>query len=56
MKFFLEILSQTANSVDHDQTGAVWSGTALFAYSILSEILVYEIFRAQLFRANAVVS
>ena len=45
-----------ANSVDLDQTapelshcrsslieGAVWSGSALFAYAILSEILVYEI-------------
>ena len=35
-----------ANSVDPDQTapsGAVWSGSALFAYAILSETLVYEI-------------
>ena len=35
-----------ANSVDPDQTapsGAVWSGSALFVYAILSEILVYEI-------------
>ena len=35
-----------ANSVDPDQTaplGAVWSGSALFAYVILSETLVFEI-------------
>ena len=35
-----------ANSVDPDQTaplGAVWSGSALFAYAILSETLVFEI-------------
>ena len=35
-----------ANSVDPDQTapsGAVWSGSALFAYSILSDTLVYKI-------------
>ena len=35
-----------ANSVDPDQTapsGAVWSGSALFAYAILSATLVYEI-------------
>ena len=35
-----------ANSADPDQTapkGAVWSGSALFAYIILSEILVFEI-------------
>ena len=35
-----------ANSVDPDQTassGAVWSGTALFAYTILLVTLVYEI-------------
>ena len=35
-----------ANSVDPDQTVPsveVWSGSALFAYDILSEILVYEI-------------
>ena len=33
-----------ANSVDPDQTapsGAVWSGSALFAYAILSETFVY---------------
>ena len=35
-----------ANSVDPDQTapsGAVCSGSALFAFVILSETLVYEI-------------
>ena len=35
-----------ANSEDPDQTapsGAVWSGSALFAYAILSETFVYEI-------------
>ena len=35
-----------ANRVDPDQTapsGAVWSGSALFAYAIMSKILVYEI-------------
>ena len=35
-----------ANSVDPDQTalsGAVWSGFTLFAYTILSETLVYKI-------------
>ena len=34
------------NIADPDQTapsGAVWSGSALFAYVILSEILVYKI-------------
>ena len=39
-------LSEMAKSVDHDQTapeGAVWSGSALFAYIILSETLVFEI-------------
>ena len=40
-----------ANSVDPDQTapsGAVWSGSALFAYAILSDTLVYEILRHSL--------
>ena len=35
-----------ANSVHPDQTapsGAVWSGSTLFAYAILSGALVYEI-------------
>ena len=37
-----------ANSVDPDQTapeGAVWTGSALFAYAILSDVKVYEILR-----------
>ena len=32
-----------ANSADPDPSGAVWSGSALFAYAILSETLVLEI-------------
>ena len=35
-----------ASSVDPDQTapeGAVWYGSALFAYAILSETLAYQI-------------
>ena len=46
MQLFLKILSGVANSVDPDQSapsGAVWSGSALFAYVILSETLVFEI-------------
>ena len=34
-----------ANSVDPDQTapsGAVWSGSTMFAYVILSDALVFE--------------
>ena len=41
-----------ANSVDPDQTapeGAVWSGSALFAYVILSETLVYRILGQNVF-------
>ena len=36
-----------ANNVVPDQTApsAVWSGSELFAYTILSEALVYEIFK-----------
>ena len=40
------MLSRMANSEDPDQTapsGAVWSGSALFTYGILSETLVFEI-------------
>ena len=40
------MLSGMENSVDPDQTapsGAVWSGSALFAYAISSETLVYKI-------------
>ena len=46
MQLFLKILSGMANSVDPDQTapsGAVWSGSALFAYVILSDTLVFKI-------------
>ena len=46
MQLFLRILSGLANSVDSDQIalfGAVWSWSILFAYAILSEILVCEI-------------
>ena len=42
----LKILSGMANSVEPDQTaplGADWSGSALFAYDILSETFLYEI-------------
>ena len=46
MQLFLKVLSGVANNVDPDQTapeGAVRSGSTLFAYAILSEILVYEV-------------
>ena len=46
MQLFLKLLSGMVNCVDPDQTaplGAVWSGSALFAYVILAESLVYEI-------------
>ena len=46
MQSFLKILGWMANSADPDQTapeGAVWSGSALFAYAILSYTLVYKI-------------
>ena len=46
MHLFLNIISEMAKSVDPDQTaptGAVWSGSALFAYAILSNTLMYEI-------------
>ena len=44
MPLFLKILSGMANSLDPDQTApAAWSGSALFAYAILSETLVYGI-------------
>ena len=45
MHLSLKILNGIANSEDPDQTapsGAVWSGSALFAYGILSETLVFE--------------
>ena len=46
MQLFIKILSGMANSVDPDQTapsGAVWYGSALFAYVILSDTLVFKI-------------
>ena len=46
MQLFLKIPNGKANSVDPDQTvpsEAVWSGSALFAYAILSETSVFEI-------------
>ena len=46
MQFFLKILSRMANKVDPDLTapsGAVWSGSTLFAFAIWSELLLYEI-------------
>ena len=44
MHFFLKILGGMANSVDPNQTApSVWSGSTLFAYAILPELLVYEI-------------
>ena len=45
MQLILKVLSGIAN-IDTDQNapeGAVWSGSALFAYAILSETLVYQI-------------
>ena len=44
--FFLKYLVEMANSVDPAQTvpsGAIWSGSALFAKAILSETFVYPI-------------
>ena len=41
MHLFLKILSGMANSVDPDQTAP--EGSALFAYVILSETLVFEV-------------
>ena len=52
MQLFLKILSGMANSVDPDQTapkGVVLPGSALFAYVILSEALVYGILRHLLY-------
>ena len=46
MQLFLNVLSGMANSVDPDQTapsGVVWSGSALFAYDILSTTFVNKI-------------
>ena len=43
MQLFLKIICGIANSEDPAATGAVWSGSALFADAFLSDILVYEI-------------
>ena len=43
MQLFLKILSETAISVDPDQTAP--KGSALLAYAILSDTLVFKIFR-----------
>ena len=46
MMLFLKKLSGMASSVDPDQTapsGAILSESALFAYAILSDTLMYEI-------------
>ena len=46
MQSFLKILSGVAYSVDPDQTapsGAVLSGSALFAYALLSETMGVQI-------------
>ena len=40
MQLFLKILSGMANSVDPDQTAP---GSAVFAYVILSDTLIFEI-------------
>ena len=45
MQLFPKLLSGMANCVDPDQTapsGAVLSGSTLFAYAILSETFLYE--------------
>ena len=41
----LKMLSGMANSEDPDQTApsAVWSGSALLAYGLLSETLMFQI-------------
>ena len=46
MEMFLKIYRGMANIVDPGQTapsGAVWSGSTLFAYAIFLETLVFEI-------------
>ena len=46
MQLFFNLFSGLANSVNPDQNAlseAVWSGSALFAYAILSDTLVYKI-------------
>ena len=46
MQLFLKILSGMTNNINPDQpapSGAILSGSTLFAYAILSETLVYKI-------------
>ena len=46
MQLFHNLLSGMANSVGPDQnapSGAVWSGSALFAHVILPETLMFKI-------------
>ena len=43
MPFFHKILNGMSNSVGPNQTAPEGSGSSLFAYAILSEILVYKI-------------
>ena len=53
MQLFLKMLHEMTNSVDHDQiapSGAVWSGSALFAYGVLSETLLFKILGHLLYR------
>ena len=46
MQLFFEIFSGVANIVDPDQTapsGVIWSGSALFAYAILSDTWTFTV-------------
>ena len=46
MKLSIKIFCWMANNIDPDQTGpseAVWSGSAVFAYAIMSATVVYKI-------------
>ena len=51
MKLFLKIIHGVANSVDPDQTAS--SGSALFAYAILSATLAYKILGHVLYSLEA---
>ena len=42
MQLFLKILSGKANILDSDHTAAVWSESALFIFTHLSEPFVFE--------------
>ena len=56
MHLFLKMLNGLANSVDTDQTvpsGAVCSGSALFAYGTLSETLLFQILGHLLYSLEA---